>query len=69
MSIAFAPIGRMGAIYLTAAVVLGGVFVAYAVRLLREGTAAAAMRLFGFSISYVTLLFSAMAVDELVRHH
>jgi protoheme IX farnesyltransferase len=48
--------------------VLGGVFVAYAVRLLREGTAAAAMRLFGYSISYVTLLFSAMAVDELVRH-
>jgi heme O synthase-like polyprenyltransferase len=26
------------------------------------------MRLFGYSISYVTLLFSAMAVDELVRH-
>ena len=59
----------MGAIYLGAAIVLGGVFVAYAVHLLREGTASAAMRLFGYSISYVTLLFSAMAVDELVRHH
>jgi protoheme IX farnesyltransferase len=68
VSVAFTPIGRMGAIYLVASIVLGGVFVAYAVRLLREGTAAAAMRLFGYSISYVTLLFSAMAVDELVRH-
>jgi protoheme IX farnesyltransferase len=68
VSIAFVPIGGMGVIYLVAAVVLGGVFVAYAVRLLREGTAASAMRLFGYSISYVTLLFSAMAVDELVRH-
>ncbi|HEX6475688.1 MAG TPA: heme o synthase [Acidimicrobiales bacterium] len=68
VSIVFAPIAGMGAIYLVAAVVLGGVFVAYAVRLLREGTGASAMRLFGYSISYVTLLFSAMAVDELVRH-
>jgi protoheme IX farnesyltransferase len=68
VSIAFAPIAGMGGIYLGAAIVLGGVFVAYALRLLREGTAAAAMRLFGYSISYVTLLFSAMAVDELVRH-
>jgi protoheme IX farnesyltransferase len=68
VSIAFAPIGHMGDIYLVAAVVLGGVFVFYALRLLREGTQASAMRLFGYSISYVTLLFSAMAVDELVRH-
>jgi protoheme IX farnesyltransferase len=58
----------MGAIYLVAAILLGGVFVGYAVRLLHQHTAAAAMRLFGYSISYVTLLFSAMAVDELVRH-
>jgi protoheme IX farnesyltransferase len=68
VSIGFAPVAGMGAIYTVAAVVLGGVFVAYAWRLLREGTGASAMRLFGYSISYVTLLFSAMAVDELVRH-
>jgi protoheme IX farnesyltransferase len=68
VSVAFAPIGGMGDIYLAAALVLGGMFVVYALRLLREGTPAAAMRLFGYSISYVTLLFSAMAVDELVRH-
>jgi protoheme IX farnesyltransferase len=68
VSVAFAPIGGMGDIYLVAALILGGVFVVYALRLLREGTPGAAMRLFGYSISYVTLLFSAMAVDELVRH-
>ena len=68
VSIVFAPVAGMGPIYLAAAVVLGAVFVAYAVRLLHDGTSASAMRLFGYSISYVTLLFSAMAVDELVRH-
>jgi heme O synthase-like polyprenyltransferase len=26
------------------------------------------MRLFGFSITYVTLLFTALAADTLVRH-
>ena len=28
-----------------------------------------AMRLFGYSITYLTLLFVAMAVDVLVRYH
>jgi len=68
-SLLFAPVGQMGAIYLGAAVVLGAVFVGYAVQLLRDSTAHRAMRLFGYSISYVTLLFSAMAIDQLVAHH
>ena len=33
----------------------------------RQGTPAQAMRLFNYSISYLTLLFAAMAVDQLVR--
>lgn len=33
-----------------------------------SGANSASMRLFGFSISYVTLLFVALAVDVLVRH-
>ena len=31
-------------------------------------TAANSMRLFGFSITYVTVLFGAMTVDVLVRN-
>jgi protoheme IX farnesyltransferase len=57
----------MGALYWGAAIVLGAVFFAYAVRLMRDGTPAGAMRLFGWSITYVTLLFGAMAADTLLR--
>jgi protoheme IX farnesyltransferase len=66
-SLAFAQVGGMGLIYRSAAAALGAVFVLYALQLCRKGTAAAAMRLFGYSISYVTLLFGAMAVDQLAR--
>ncbi len=69
LSLVFAEVGGMGAVYAVAAAVLGGVFLLFAVRLLRDLTTARAMRLFGYSITYVTLLFSAMAIDQLVRGH
>lgn len=68
MSLLFASVAGMGYLYWGAAVVLGAVFLAYAVRLQRDGSPARAMRLFGWSITYVTLLFGAMAADTLVRH-
>ena len=46
---------------------LGAVFTWYAVRLVRDRHAKAAMRLFTWSITYITLLFGAMAVDQLLR--
>jgi len=66
-SLLFASVADMGALYWGAAIVLGAVFFAYAVRLMRDGTPAGAMRLFGWSITYVTLLFGAMAADTLLR--
>ena len=54
-------------LFLLAALVLGAVFLGLAVQLLREATPARAMRLFVWSITYVTLLFGAMAADQLVR--
>jgi protoheme IX farnesyltransferase len=66
LSVAFAPIADMGVIYLVASVVLGGVFTAMAVALLRDPTPARAMTLFSFSITYLTALFVAMAVDQLL---
>jgi protoheme IX farnesyltransferase len=45
------------------------VFVGYSVALQRDGSTARAMRLFHYSITYVTLLFAVMAVDQLVRGH
>ena len=67
-SLVFAPVAGMGLLYITAAVVLGGIFLFYALELRRTASPVQAMRLFTYSISYVTLLFAAMAVDQLVRH-
>jgi protoheme IX farnesyltransferase len=67
-SLAFGVVGGMGPIYWTSAVVLGAVFVVMSVRLYLVRTTASAMQLFAYSITYVTLLFSAMAVDQLVFH-
>ena len=67
LTIVFSPVAGMGHLYLGAALVLGGVFLWLAVRLLRSPTQKDAMRLFGYSITYITLLFGAMAADQLLR--
>ena len=59
-----------GAVYTVSAVVLGGVFLWEAHVLQRRVVSGAAynpMRLFHFSITYVTLLFLAVAVDPLLH--
>ena len=67
LTLLFAPVAEMGALYLVAALVLGGVFTFQAARLFADPSPARAMRVFGWSITYVTLLFGSMAVDQLVR--
>jgi protoheme IX farnesyltransferase len=68
VSLLLFPAARMGLIYLVAAVVLGAGFVWYALRVQRDTTdGRAAIRLFRFSISYLTLLFAAVAADSLLR--
>jgi protoheme IX farnesyltransferase len=53
-----------GVLYLAAAMALGAVFLAYAVRLYRRYSDALARRTFRFSIVYLALLFSALLVDH-----
>jgi len=67
-SLVFAPVAGMGVIYLVAAMVLGAGFTWLAVVVLRTESSKSAMRLFTFSITYITLLFAAMAIDVLVRY-
>jgi heme o synthase len=67
LTIAFSPVAGMGSVYLGSAIVLGAVFTWFAAQLLRDASPKAAMRVFGWSITYITLLFGAMAVDQLVR--
>jgi heme o synthase len=59
-----------GWIYWASAVLAGGLYLADALRLRRDqGTPKSAMRLFTYSITYVTVVFAAMAVDVIVRYH
>lgn len=68
LTLVFAPVAHLGVIYLVAAGVLGAGFLWLAVELLRTESAKVAMRLFAFSITYITLLFGAMALDVVVRY-
>jgi heme o synthase len=58
--------GTFGALYLVAALLLGGLFVALAVRLLRAPTRRGAAGLFHYSLLYLALLFVAAALDPLL---
>ncbi|BBK45146.1 protoheme IX farnesyltransferase [Allostella vacuolata] len=57
-------LGFLGALYGAAAIVLNGLFVLGAIRVMRESTDRSAMRLFGFSILYLFALFAMVLVDR-----
>jgi protoheme IX farnesyltransferase len=67
LTLVFGTVAGMGDLYLGAALVLGALFLWLAFRLLQAPSTKAAMRLFSYSITYITLLFGAMAVDALLR--
>ena len=56
--------GLFGGLYLVSALVLGGTFLALAVRLQRDPSKPAALRLYLTSLAYLALLFTAMALDR-----
>lgn len=71
VSVGFTWVGPMGPFYFWTSVVLGALFLGAAVALHRAGTRGddvvkPAMRLFTWSITYVTLLFVALAVDQVL---
>jgi protoheme IX farnesyltransferase len=68
VSLVFGWTAGMGPIYWASATVLGTVFCVMAYRLWRNPTEVMAMNLFRWSITYVTLLFVAMAADQLIFH-
>ncbi|HEY2594759.1 MAG TPA: heme o synthase [Chloroflexota bacterium] len=68
LSLVLPGFGLMGPLYFVAALVLGGVFLYYGVRLWREATRDAARRLYLYSILYLFALFAAMAVDRVVAN-
>jgi protoheme IX farnesyltransferase len=56
--------GMSGFLYLAAAVVLGGMFIAYAFALWRDYSDALARKTFRFSIWHLSLLFAALLLDH-----
>jgi protoheme IX farnesyltransferase len=63
-------IGGLGYLYLAAAIILGGLFIGYAFRLLRSGTVrrrAMARSVYLYSLLYLALLFVAIMVDSTLR--
>jgi protoheme IX farnesyltransferase len=66
-SLAVIPVGGMGWVYGISAGVLGVAFLWGTIALGRNTSPSASMRLFSFSISYISLLFVALTVDVFVR--
>jgi protoheme IX farnesyltransferase len=72
-SLLLVPVAPTGPVYAVSAVLLGGVFLLEAHRLLGRAKAGVVgaglnpMRLFHFSITYISLLFVAVAVDPFLR--
>jgi protoheme IX farnesyltransferase len=65
-SLALAPVASLGALYATAAALLGVGFVWLAYRLWRNPGTRASRAVFTYSLAYLALLFVAMGVDVLV---
>jgi protoheme IX farnesyltransferase len=69
VSLLLAPVAHLNIGYAAVAFVAGGAFFVYAVALMRNPSPRQAMKLFGFSITYLTALFVAMGIDAIVRVH
>jgi protoheme IX farnesyltransferase len=67
-SLVLTPVADLGPIYWISAAVLGLGFLVGVDVLRRRPTPAVSMRLFSYSISYITLVFGALTLDVLVRH-
>lgn len=68
VSLLLAWVASLGLVYVVSASALGLGFIGLAVRLWRRATPKAAMQLFSYSITYLTLLFVCMAVDIFTKH-
>ena len=66
-SAGFGVVAHMHWIYWAVAVAAGAGFVGLCARLLVDRSAPVAMKVFHWSITYLSLLFVAMALDVLVR--
>lgn len=65
-SAALIPVGDLGPVYAVLAGLAGAGFLGLAWRVHQAPTQRGAMKLFGFSITYVSIIFAAIAADPLI---
>jgi heme A synthase/4-hydroxybenzoate polyprenyltransferase len=66
LTLVFFAVARMGLVFLAGALVLGGLFLLQALAMWRDGTDARAVRLYRYSITYLTALFGLIILDVFV---
>ena len=66
-SLVLVPVANLGYIYGITALLFGTLFILGSIRLGRDPSESRSMRLFSFSITYVSVLFMAVTVDVLVN--
>ena len=66
LTLVFFSVAEMGLVFLAGALVLGGLFILQAVAMWRDGTDARAVRLYKYSITYLTALFALIILDVFV---
>jgi heme o synthase len=67
LSLLLAPFANLGLVYVVAALVSGAAFLTFAYRLKANQDVKTAMTLFHWSISYLSVLFCAMAIDQFIH--
>jgi len=67
LSLLLVPAAHLGLVYAAVAIVFGAAFLRYAVVLLRDPRPVRAMKMFGFSITYLTVLFVAMGIGAIIH--
>ncbi len=65
LTLIFFAVAHMGLLYLAGAILLGGIFLFQAFAMWREGTDRRAVRLYKFSITYLTGLFALIVLDAI----
>jgi protoheme IX farnesyltransferase len=66
LTLVFFAVARMGLVFLAGSLILGAMFLVQAFEMWRDGTDARAVRLYKFSITYLTALFALMILDVFV---
>jgi protoheme IX farnesyltransferase len=66
LTLIFFAVAHMGLVFLGGALVLGALFLFQAFAMAREGTDARAVRMYKYSITYLTALFALIILDVAV---